>query len=285
VVRNPPVGAAQSLGGPPFRFSRHAPATVPDPSQGRWPARFRSPDIGNGRASTLHHLRRSTTCDVHQPQRSTNCDAPTTDLAEVGHLFEPRKLTERRTECDPRPSRSSRRFHRPTWIQPGSNTAGIQSVTDDQGATTEPNRRGQPLGTTVHTCRTLYPGDRVVFQCWGNDSHGRELRWWLHPHGSGRQHEVRGDRVDLTWIVEPRSVGDRVYAGVGMAADSRYHRRGGPNEEGYDGWVVFYYSVQRISSAPRAAGRGADPALPVLGEQSRTVHVSRMMAPRIDGER
>jgi hypothetical protein len=165
----------------------------------------------------------------------------------------------------------------------GFGYAGIQSVADDQGAATEPNRRGQPLGTTVHTRRTLYPGDRVVFQCWGNDSHGRELRWWLHPQGSGRQLEVRGDRAELTWIVQPRSVGDRVYAGVGMAANSRYHRHGGPDEEGYDGWVVFYYCVQPIPSALRAAGRSAHPARQPLGEQSRTVHVSRTMSHRIDG--
>lgn len=267
----------------------------PTPPRGRWSARFRSPDIGNGRASTLHELRRSTNCDVHQLRRpptlnapptarSTNCDAPPTDLAEVGNLFE----TQGTDRTENRVRLATEQILAPipqTDLDPaGFGYAGIQSVTDDQGATTEPNRRGQQLGTTVHTCRTLYPGDRVVFQCWGNDSHGRELRWWLHPHGSGRQHEVRGDRVDLTWIVQPRSVGDRVYAGVGMAADSRYHRHGGPNEEGYDGWVVFYYSVQRPSSAPRAAGRGTDPALPLLVEQSRTVHVSRMMAPRIDGE-
>ena len=173
---------------------------------------------------------------------------------------------------------------RQTDLDPaGFGYAAIRSVADDQGAATVPSGQGQPLGTTVDTRRTLYPGDRVVFRCRGNDSHGRELRWWLHPHGSDRQHEVRGDRVDLTWIVEPRSVGDRVYAGVGMAADSRYHRHGGPNEEGYDGWVVFYYSVQRISAAPRAAGRAADPALPVRGEQSRNVHVSRMMAPGSTG--
>jgi len=69
----------------------------------------------------------------------------------------------------------------------------IRSVTDPQGAATDPSNRGQPLGTTVGTSRTLYVGDRVVLRCWGNDSHGRELRWWLHPQGCGRQLEVRGD--------------------------------------------------------------------------------------------
>jgi hypothetical protein len=132
--------------------------------------------------------------------------------------------------------------------------ADIRSVTDDQGAATDPSNRGQPLGTTVDTSRTLYVGDRVVLRCWGNDSHGRELRWWLHPQGCGRQLEVRGDRVELTWVVQSGSVGDRAYVGVGMAADSRYHRHGGPDEEGYDGWVVFYYRVQPIP--PDAGTRG-----------------------------
>ena len=166
----------------------------------------------------------------------------------------------------------------------GFGYAGIQSVTDDQGAATDPSGRSQPLGTGVDTCRTLYPGDRVVLHCWGNDSHGRELRWWLHPQGSGRLLEVRGDRVELTWIVQPRSVGDRVYAGVGMAADSRYHRHGGPGEEGYDGWVVFYYRVQPLPRPPVAAGRSTLPAGQPMSAQSRNVHVSWMKSHRVDGE-
>jgi len=51
--------------------------------------------------------------------------------------------------------------------------ADTRSVTDDQGAATDPSNRGQPLGTTVDTSRTLYVGDRVVLRCWANDSHGR----------------------------------------------------------------------------------------------------------------
>ena len=91
------------------------------------------------------------------------------------------------------------------------------------------------------------------------------LRWWLHPQGCGRQLEVRGDRVELTWVVQSGSVGHRAYGvwhpqpagtdvGVGMAADSRYHRHRGPDEEVYDGWVVFYYRVQPIP--PDAGTRG-----------------------------
>jgi len=173
---------------------------------------------------------------------------------------------------------------RPAELDPaGFGYAAIGSVADDHGAATVPSGQGQPLGTTVDTRRTLYPGDRVVFRCRGNDSHGRDLRWWLHPQGGGRQLEVRGERVDLTWIVQPGSVGDRVYAGVGMAADSRYHRHGGPDEEGYDGWVVFYYRVQPIPLALGAATGGADPIRPVPGEQSHIAHVSRMMSHRTDG--
>ena len=174
---------------------------------------------------------------------------------------------------------------RQTDLDPaGFGYAAIRSVADDQGAATVPSGQGQPLGTTVDTRRTLYPGDQVVFRCRGNDSHGRELRWWLHPQGGGRQLEVVGERVELTWIVQPGSVGDRVYAGVGMAADSRYHRHGGPDEEGYDGWVVFYYRVQPIPRTPRAAAGEAHPTGPVLGELSSTVHVSRMVSRRVDDE-
>lgn len=162
--------------------------------------------------------------------------------------------------------------------------ADIRSVTDDQGAATDPSNRGQPLGTTVDTSRTLYVGDRVVLRCWGNDSHGRGLRWWLHPQGCGRQLEVRGDRVELTWVVQSGTVGDRAYGvwhpqpagtdvGVGMAADSRYHRHGGPDEEGYDGWVVFYYRVQPIP--PDAGTRGRRRATNPAGSGRAVAHRPR----------
>ena len=171
---------------------------------------------------------------------------------------------------------------RATDLDPaGFGYAAIRSIADDHGAATVPSRQGQPLGTTVDTYRTLCPGDRVIFRCRGNDSHGRELRWWLHPQGGGRHLEVRGENVELSWIVQPGSVGDRVYAGVGMAADSRYHRHGGRDEEGYDGWVVFYYRVQPVCRATGVAVGGAPPHRPELGEQSRTVHVSRLVSLRI----
>jgi len=164
----------------------------------------------------------------------------------------------------------------------GFGYAGIVSVVDDQGARTKRTRRSQRLGTIVQTGRTLYPGDRVIFRCSGSDVYGRELYWWLHPHGGNRQREVRGDRVELSWTVQPESVGDRVYAGIGMAAESRYHRHGGPDEQGYDGWVVFYYRVRPAHATARhsldwSTGRGWPAA-----QQSRTVHVNRMMSHQFD---
>lgn len=91
--------------------------------------------------------------------------------------------------------------------------------------------------------------------------------------GFGRQLEVRGDRVELTWVVQSGSVGDRAYVGVGMAADSRYHRHGGPDEEGYDGWVVFYYRVQPIP--PDAGTRGRRRATNPAGSGGAVAHRPR----------
>jgi hypothetical protein len=122
----------------------------------------------------------------------------------------------------------------------------VHRVLDDTGIGTPVTGR-QAMGVTVDTGRLLIPGDRVVFHCEGSDPHGRELRWWVHPYGVDPTPVVRGDRVDLTWIVEPVSNGPRVYVGIGMAADSRHHRQGGLNDQGYDGWVVFYYRVAPAS--------------------------------------
>jgi hypothetical protein len=119
----------------------------------------------------------------------------------------------------------------------------IRSVVDDHGVATDRVARGRLLRAKVETGRTLHPGDRVVFRCEGGDPYGRELRWWLHPSGDDRQPQVRGERVELTWIVPTSAVGQRVYVGIGMATDSRHHREGGPAEQGYDGWIVFYYRV------------------------------------------
>jgi hypothetical protein len=144
--------------------------------------------------------------------------------------------------------------------------ADTRSVTDDQGAATDPSNRGQPLGTTVDTSRTLYVGDRVVLRCWGNDSHGRG-----GSAGGCIPRAVAGNsRCVATGSnspgscsrgrsgIAPTAFGTRnpqeQTSGVGMAADSRYHRHRGPDEEGYDGWVVFYYRVQPIP--PDAGTRG-----------------------------
>ena len=118
----------------------------------------------------------------------------------------------------------------------------IQSVEDDAGART-PSTGRQPLGIALDTGRLVVPGDRVVFRCSGFDPEGRELRWWVHPFASVPAPQIRGDRVDLTWVVEPVSAGPKVYVAIGMAAQSRHHRQGGLHSQGYDGWVVFYFEV------------------------------------------
>ena len=118
----------------------------------------------------------------------------------------------------------------------------IESIEDDAGARTRSQGR-QPLGVTLDTGRLLLPGDRVIFRCEGFDPHGRELRWWVHPFGSKPAPVIRGDRVELTWVVEPVSAGPRVYVGIGMAAQSRHHRQGGLGRQGYDGWIMYYCQV------------------------------------------
>lgn len=135
----------------------------------------------------------------------------------------------------------------------------IESVSDDTGIGTKKISRGQTLGAVLETDRTLTPGDRVTFTCTGGDPYGRELRWWVHPFGCERQRSVHGDKVDLLWIVQPASVGRKVYVGIGMAADGRYHREGALYDQGYDGWIVFYYRVlPAVSNAPSTPIPGAD---------------------------
>ena len=109
----------------------------------------------------------------------------------------------------------------------------------------------------------MHPGDRVVISCHADDPHGRELRWWLHPFNRPRGGQVRGSTVELAWHVHPASVGDRVYLGIGMAAQSRYHRYGGRDEQGYDGWLVCYY---RVAADPAGA---PGPAIPEQRQANR----------------
>ena len=99
------------------------------------------------------------------------------------------------------------------------------------------------MGASVNTGSTVHPGDRIVLSCRADDPHGRELRWWVHPFNRPRGGEVCGSTVELTWLVHSASVGERVYLGIGMAAQSHYHRDGGRDEQGYDGWLVCYYRV------------------------------------------
>ena len=112
------------------------------------------------------------------------------------------------------------------------------------------------MGATVHTGRTVHPGDRIVISCHADDPHGRELCWWLHPFNRPRGARIFGSTVELTWHVHPASVGEQVYLGIGMAAQSRYHREGGRDEQGYDGWLVCYY---RVAADPTGLGGRAIP--------------------------
>ena len=114
--------------------------------------------------------------------------------------------------------------------------------------------RGHPgIGETVHTGRTVHPGDRIVFTCTGHDPHGRQLLWWLHPVGQPRSQPVFGTATKLTWQIDRHAIGDRAYAGIGMVGDSLRHR--GRGDQGYDGWVLFYYRVTDNTSINNGSGR------------------------------
>ena len=101
---------------------------------------------------------------------------------------------------------------------------------------------GDPgTAAAVHTGRSVRPGERIVFTCTGHDPHGRQLLWWLHPVNRPRSQPVFGQTVQLTWQVDPVAAGQRAYAGIGMVGDSLRHR--GRGDDGYDGWLLFYYRV------------------------------------------
>ncbi len=121
--------------------------------------------------------------------------------------------------------------------------ATITHVQDDAGISPTKSGQGYALGTSVETNRDLHVGDVVRFACQGADPRGRDLRWWLHPHGYEPTSRTVGNQVDLQWTVEPQSVGQRVYLGIGMAADSEYHREGGLGDNGWDGWVRYLFTV------------------------------------------
>ncbi|SDO99422.1 hypothetical protein SAMN04515671_2600 [Nakamurella panacisegetis] len=135
----------------------------------------------------------------------------------------------------------------------GRKFPSIKYVSDRHGAATSLYPR---LGTTVETGAIVHEGDRLTFRCSGGGRPGDPaVRWWLHPYSGERQRPVIGDCVELTWTVGRSTVRRRIYIGIGMAGETRYHRQGGPDEEGYDGWVVFYYAVAP-SDRPRAEPDG-----------------------------
>jgi hypothetical protein len=41
-----------------------------------------------------------------------------------------------------------------------------------------------------------------------------------------------------------KSIGERAYLGIGMAADAEYHREGGIDDQGWDGWVHYLFTVR-----------------------------------------
>ncbi len=124
----------------------------------------------------------------------------------------------------------------------GRKFPAIKYVSDRQGVSTSLHPE---MGATVETGVTIHEGDKLVFRCSGGGRPGDpDLRWWLHPYNNERQRPVSGDSVELTWTVARSTVKRRIYIGIGMAGDTRYHRQGGLDEEGYDGWVVFYYTIE-----------------------------------------
>jgi len=64
---------------------------------------------------------------------------------------------------------------------------------------------------------------------------------------------VFGATAQLTWNVDRHAVGDRAFAGIGMVGDSLRHR--GRGDDGFDGWVLFYYRVTGGTSGADQPGR------------------------------
>ena len=108
--------------------------------------------------------------------------------------------------------------------------------------------RDPAVGTTLTTGRTVWPGERVSLRC--------------RAYDGSRQSPVTGDDVVLSWDVDSSAIGESVYVGIGMAADSHYYRQGGRDEQGYDGWVVLFYRVppaqERWSAGQVVTGRFAE---------------------------
>ena len=136
------------------------------------------------------------------------------------------------------------------------NVVEISDISAPVGGSTV---RDPAVGTALSAGRTVWPGERVSLRCRASDRHARDLHWWLHQHDGSRQSPVTADEVVLSWDVDSAAIGESVYVGIGMAADSHYHRQGGRDEQGYDGWVVLFYRVlpasERWSSVKVLSGR------------------------------
>ncbi len=152
----------------------------------------------------------------------------------------------------------------------------IIEISDISSADGHPTLRDPALGTALSTGRTVRPGERVSLRCRAFDRHGRDLQWWLHQYDGSRHSPVVGDDVVLTWDVDAAAVGESVYLGIGMAADTHHRRQGGRDEQGYDGWVVLFYRVApasgRWSSVQVLTGGVGDGAVALdrqIGQPSR----------------
>ena len=91
-----------------------------------------------------------------------------------------------------------------------------------------------------------------------------DVHWWLRQYDGSRQGPVIGDDGVLSWDVDTAAIGESVYIGIGMAADSHYVGIGmaadshyparGRDDQGYDGWVGS------SSTECRRRGNGGPPA-------------------------
>jgi len=96
----------------------------------------------------------------------------------------------------------------------------------------------------------LEVGDTVTFELEGTDPRGRELIWKAHaiPGGWGASTfnsspvigTATGDRVQITWTVSEKEVGEHTQIAIILANNGRYHRHQNNN---YDDACVFRYHV------------------------------------------
>lgn len=95
----------------------------------------------------------------------------------------------------------------------------------------------------IQTQITLRVGDTVTFRCEGTDPYGRLLTWHLRRIGSGSEEfKAEGQRVELSWTVQPQDCGPKRVALIRLTHEGPYHR----NVGGYaltDAIVLFYYQI------------------------------------------